>query len=168
MEKDLLKARGLYAEWKTEDLKQALTVDRDNYDQWTIESLEMELLSRNVKISDLNRSDELNRFDERDVDEEESQTNGGKLFCPKCHSVNIIKRNWRSELRSEWRYILLSPILLAVWLLLEYYNLWFLQIPLYLYVGIKWMVRKKYTCGDCGFRFGILRGREERGKLAER
>jgi len=83
MERDLGRVRELYAGWKTEDLKRAVTLDKAGYEPWAINIIKEELRSRNVN------SEDLDSFHKDYIREEESLTNEGKLFCPKCHSLDI-------------------------------------------------------------------------------
>jgi len=146
MERDLVRVRELYAGWKTEDLKKAITVDKADYEPGAIDTIKEELQSRNINTEDLDcfhKQVVLNY-----IREEESLKNEGKLFCPKCHSLNIIKRKWK------WWYFLPIPIFGAYWLLFELFNLGFLQLPLCFFLVFMFLYRMKYRCDDCSYYFG--------------
>ena len=102
MERDLERLRHLYAGWKTEDLKKAITVDKAGYEPWAINIIKEELRSRNVT------DDDLDSFHKNYIREEESLRSEGKLFCSKCHSLNIRKeRPWWSYFIMGWSMFLL-------------------------------------------------------------
>ena len=156
MRKDLARVRKLYAGWKTEDLKKAITVDKADYEPGAIDIIKEELQSRNVNTEDLDSFHKqvvLNY-----IREEKSLKNEGKLFCPKCHSLNIIKKKWK------WWYFLPIPMIGAFWLLLELYNLGWLQLPLCFFLVFMLLHRKKYRCDDCGYCF-TRRALKERGSV---
>jgi DNA-directed RNA polymerase subunit RPC12/RpoP len=160
MEKDPVMLRKLYASWKTEDLKKAIAVDKADYEPGAIDIIKEELQSRNVNTEDLDsfyKQVVLNY-----IREEESLKNEGKLFCPKCHSLNIIKKKWR------WWYFLTIPIIGAfgvlIWVLLEFFNLGWLQLPLCMFLVFMLCSRKKYRCDDCGYHFR-RRALKERGSV---
>ena len=89
MERDTVRLRNLYAGWKTEDLKKAITVDKAGYEPWAMNIIKEELRSRNVT------DDDLDNFYKNHIHQEEYLKSEGKLFCPKCHSLNIRKeRPW--------------------------------------------------------------------------
>jgi late competence protein required for DNA uptake (superfamily II DNA/RNA helicase) len=96
MEKDMVKLRNLYADWKTDDLKKAITVDKAGYELWAINIIKEELQSRNVT------DDDLDNFHKTYIREEESLKSEGKLFCSKCHSLNIRKE------RPWWSYFIIG------------------------------------------------------------
>jgi len=132
MERDLVRVRELYAGWETEDLIKAVTFDKADYEPGTIDIIKEELQSRNVNTEDLDSfTEDLDSFHNNYIREEESLKNEGKLFCPKCHSLNIIKKKWK------WWYFLPIPIPLYAFLLF-----------------VCWMPhRKKYRCNDCDYYF---------------
>ena len=151
MERDLLRLRNLYAGWKTEDLKRAMTVDKANYEQGAIDIIKEELRARNEDLDSFQK-DYICK-EESFMREEESLKNEGKLFCPKCHSLNIIKKKWK------WWYFLLIPIIGVFWVLLEFFNVGWLQLPLCMFLVYVLSSRKKYRCTDCGYCFGSLEER---------
>lgn len=156
MERDLVRLRNLYVGWETEDLKKAITVDKANYEPGAINIIREELQSRNVNTEELDSfAEDIDSFHKNFIREEETLKNKGKLFCPKCHSLNIIKKKWES-----W-YLLIIPIFGAYWLLFEFLNLGFLQLPLCLFLVFLLSHRMKYRCDDCGyyFRRGTLKKR---------
>jgi len=105
MERDPVGLRNLYAGWKTEDLKKAITVDKAGYEPLAMEIIKEELQSRNVT------DDDLDNFYENYIRREESLKSEGKLFCPKCLSLNI-----RIE-RPRWSYFIFG---LGMFLLPKY------------------------------------------------
>jgi len=146
MERDLGRLRELYADWKTEDLKRAISFDRVYYEPWEINIIKDELRSRNEDLDSFQK-DYICK-EETFIRQEESLKNEGKLFCPKCHSLNIIKKKWK------WWYFLLIPIFGAYWLLFELFNLGFLQLPLCFFLVFMFLYRMKYRCDDCSYYFG--------------
>lgn len=96
MGENQIRLRELYGGWKTEDLKKAITVDKAEYQQEAINIIKEELQSRNVTKEDLDS------FHQSYTREEESLRSEGKLFCPKCHSLNI-----RDE-RPWWSYFVVG------------------------------------------------------------
>lgn len=105
MERDPVRLRNIYAGWKTEDLKKAITVDKAGYEPWAINIIKEELRSRNVA------DDDLDNFYKNYIRQEESLKNAGKLFCPQCHSLNIKKE------RPWWSYFIMG---LSMFLLPKY------------------------------------------------
>jgi len=148
MERDLVRLRNLYAGWETEDLKKAMTVDKANYEPGVINIIREELQSRNVNTEELDSfAEDIDRSHKNYICKEESLKNEGKLFCPKCHSLNIIKKKWK------WWYFLVIPFFWGYWLLFEFINLGFLQLPLCLFLVFMLLHRMKYQCDDCGYNF---------------
>ncbi len=154
MEENPVRLRKLYAGWETEALKKAMTVDKANYEQGAINVIREELRSRNVDTEQLDSlAKDLDRLSKNYIFEEESLKNKGKLFCPKCHSLNIMKRTWR------WWYFLTIPIIGVIWVLLELFNVGWLQLPLCIFLVFVLSGRKKHRCVDCGCSFGSLEER---------
>jgi len=102
MERDPERLRQLYAGWKTEELVKAITANEADYEPDTINIIKEELQSRNVTTKDLDI------FHENYLCEERAWRSQGKLFCPKCHSLNIGKEKRR------WLYLIIGPLLAAL------------------------------------------------------
>lgn len=98
MEKEKERLKDVYATWRAEGLIKAVTVDKANYEPILIEVMTMELQKRNVKNGDINN------FQQRYLEDEETLSTSGKLYCPNCHSLNIRKE------RRLW-YLLLVPVI---------------------------------------------------------
>ena len=98
MEKEKERLKGIYDTWRTEDLMKALTVDRSNYEPVAIGVINMELQKRNVK------NEEINDFHKNYLQEEETLSTTGKLYCPNCHSLSIRKE------RRLW-YLVIVPVI---------------------------------------------------------
>jgi hypothetical protein len=98
MEKERERLKDVYAKWRAEDLMKAVTVDKADYEPISIEVMTMELQKRNVKNEDINN------FQQRYLEDEETLSTSGKLYCPNCHSLNIRKE------RRLW-YLLLVPVI---------------------------------------------------------
>lgn len=155
MERDPVRLRNLYAGWKTDDLKKAITVDKAGYEPWAINIMREELQSRNVNTEELDSlAEDIAKSHKNFIREAESFKKEGKLFCPKCHSLNIITKKWK-----WWYYLLGFLYFSACWFVLELINMIFLQLPLCLLLGYVWTRRKKYQCGDCEYPFNLKRSK---------
>ena len=101
-----IRLRELYGGWKTEDLKKAITIDKAEYETETINIINEELQSRNVTKEDLDSF--YQSYSHEGESLRESLRSEGKLFCPKCHSLNI-----RNE-RPWWTYFMVGLYMLFI------------------------------------------------------
>ncbi len=98
MKKETETLKDIYARWKTEDLIKALSIDRGNYEPTAIEIMKMEVHKRDIKDK------EISDFQKDYSKEEETLIEGGNLYCPSCHSLDIRKE------RRLW-YLAIVPVI---------------------------------------------------------
>jgi hypothetical protein len=148
MERDLVRVRELYAGWKTEDLKRAVTLDKAGYEPWAINIIKEEIRSRNVNSEDL---------DSFHKSHTQSLRSGGKLFCPKCDSLDIKKE------RPWWFYCIMGASLAVAEEAASLFCVrpWSLVVAFFTLVlvlrlkpeGWAMFLNPKYQCYGCGYSF---------------
>lgn len=156
MEKDPVRLRELYAGWKMEDLMKAITVDKANYELTAINIIKEELQSRNVTAEDL---------DSFYKSYTQSLRSGGKLFCPKCDSLDIKKK------RPWWFYCIIGAFLAVAEEVASLFCVrpWSLAVAFFTLVlilhlkpeGWAMFLNPKYQCYGCGYSFRKIREKSE-------
>jgi hypothetical protein len=77
------KLKQIYADWKTEDLIKAVTIDKATYEPHALDLMNGEIQMRKVK------RDEITKFEENILERKERLLASGTLFCPNCLSTNV-------------------------------------------------------------------------------
>ncbi len=96
MDKDVTRLREIYRGWKTEDLKRAMAFEKKDYEAETLNIIKEELQSREVRM------EELDAYRQTYAAEVEVLRDQMKIFCPKCHSLNVKKE------RPWWAYFIMG------------------------------------------------------------
>lgn len=77
------KLQGIYEKWETEDLIKAVTIEREKYEQYSIELIENELNKRGINAWDKKK------FEDFFLEDEKALDILGTNYCPQCHSLNV-------------------------------------------------------------------------------